>query len=390
MATFYEALGNAARSGICSYLDNYGNWLGYVQRYLPNPATGFSQAALGLGQRILCNREPPPFEGEIPFEGGQCEGVFYRWNYTIYRKNLATDVETNEGTTSISGIRGQVKKVGIEDPGTSVLFYAIGTNPDGSDQRINGFGSGSWSPGTYSWRWEGEVVRIDGQPDTCGNPTPIVQPPQPPVVNIPITYTNNEGNNVTIPVGFVYAPVNVNLNGTLSIPVRVDLGGVNFNGDINLPDGEFNIDFGNPSYPPGSPSPDRYDPDPDVPDIPPDVPGNDGEPPDELPEPETIRLLRACIVTVTILPDNITEVFQEDNPNVFIPRLGNVQFAIRVGNRLSWTAEIPVKNRRQFIPCPWEGGAIDVKGTPQPGVSWVITPVYAQQEQVIEFITTSP
>jgi len=69
--------------------------------------------------------------------------------------------------------------------------------------------------------------------------------------------------------------------------------------------------------------------------------------------------------------------FQGDNPDILIPAAGYISFYVDIpGTGKGWTLDIPVKNARNFIQCPWEGGAINVKGTPNPQVTFVITPVY--------------
>jgi len=103
--------------------------------------------------------------------------------------------------------------------------------------------------------------------------------------------------------------------------------------------------------------------DPGTPDVPDDVPTPITPPSPIVPEPETRQLLRGVIVTVTNIPDDFGLIFQEGNPDIYIPNLGYVNFLIATGNVLSWSVDLAVKNRRCFIPCPWEGGALRVEGT---------------------------
>lgn len=76
---------------------------------------------------------------------------------------------------------------------------------------------------------------------------------------------------------------------------------------------------------------------------------------------------------------SLTQIFQEEaNPDVWAPNLGYVNFLIRVSaDKYGWTVDQPVKNRRHLIPCPWPQGAVSVAGTPRPGVSWDLQPIYA-------------
>lgn len=81
-------------------------------------------------------------------------------------------------------------------------------------------------------------------------------------------------------------------------------------------------------------------------------------------------------MTTTHLDGNETTLEQQDNPAIYIPATGYVQFLIQVGNSSAWTNDIAVKNLRAFIPCPWDAGAVEVKGTPRYGNQFTVTPVY--------------
>lgn len=389
MNTYRQGLQNAARNAICDVLGNIANLNDFAQQ-LPFGSSAPGAALPRELYRLLCDREPPPLP-DPPFYGGQCEGVLYKWTYTIFRKTVSTGFESNEGTTSISNIRGRVQDVGLEDTGTSVVYYAIGTNADGSPQRINGFGSGTWSPGTYSWRWEGTITRQDAQPDTCGDPPPIIPTPEPDYRDIDIDFTYNDNSSgspidVNIPITFNYPTVN--FDGDVIIPIDFNFGDVKptFRGELNINfSPEINFNFGNPNYAPQPlPRPDNFQPEPDTPEPPPDVPIPVPPPPPDEPEPVPTSVIRAVIVTVSDVPENVGRIFQDINPDILLPNAGFVSFLIAVGNRTAWTSDIPVKNRRNFIECPWIGGAIDVRGTPREGYSWRLSKVFALPDQAIQ------
>lgn len=383
--TFVSELTEAIRSGLCQYITAYNNWADFVFDD-PILSTDLTRGARNSLQRFICNREPPP-EPDPLVPGGQCVGVGYKWQVQFEWAGNSSDTNwlpetiSNFTQPNTNGAIGELRKVG--GPGGWSLRFSSGSG------EVVVFSHTSGSPtGFRNFRFT-QIYRADGQPDNCGNVPAPVPPPDPPVVDTDITYIDADNNSVNVPITLVYAPVTVNFNGQLSIPVRVYVDNeVNpsFSADIDIGTGDISVNFGDQNYSPTITNPpSAYDTSDVPPDVPPDVP-DDYPIPDPLePQDDTIRLLKGCIVTVTDIPPGLTEVFQEDNPNIFIPRLGNIQFAIRIGNTLSWTEEVFVKNRRQFIPCTWEGGAIDVKGTPIPGVEWVISPVYAKQAEVAEF-----
>lgn len=391
MENFYTELGNGIRNAFCSSLElqqNYYGYLGGNNRFAV--AAQLAEQFFGTAYRIACNREPPD-PPEPPFEGGQCPvnyGVVVTYNVAY---DNATDV--NGVQTPLTGVLGPIQNIRLRPipnesnpSGCAVeITAAIGTFDLGSySQGGNpGFNAGDSTFSVY-------LYRGDGQPDNCGNPPTDPVEPEPGFNNtdIDITYTNNDGNDVTLPVTFIYGTANINLDGEFTIPVRLDFSGADLQigGDLNLSTGAIDLNFGNPNFNRnGLPNPDGYQPDPSIPDAPDDVPTNSPNPPLDSSEGSTTRILRACIVTTVTVPDGITSIFQDDNPTIFAPNLGYVQFAILVNGVLSWTGDIAIKNKRHFVPCPWEGGAVEVRGTPRPGVIWTITPVYALVEEAVEF-----
>jgi hypothetical protein len=253
------------------------------------------------------------------------------------------------------------------------------------------------------------VEREDGLPDTCGNPPPLSPvPPIPPEGTEPFPFSfpitiNEGGTPVTIDVGglVVVLPPRIGLNADINVPVQVniDVGGVNFsptvNLDFNIADGAFrvepgafDIDFGgivintNPppwNSPPGKCIPGGGAPRP-LPGTPtPDNPPGVEEPPTPRP-PKGERVIIGALVTVTTVQpwQRATVIGQDENPDIYAPDLGHINFLCRLGTGAvgGWTPDQKVKNRRCLIPCEWKYGALSVEGTPQQGVEWVITPIY--------------
>lgn len=388
--TFRDEFVGAVRNAFCTALQLQRNYYGYVGR---NPffiTARLAEQFFDVSYRLFCNMEPPP-KPDPPFTGGQCP-VAYIVNCTL---NFQFQDGASITPTNLTGTAG----------GPIARFYLRTSPPpfanadvmavragDGTEFRIGGAGSGSLSNpiGSETSFVINTITRVDGLPDDCGDPPPEVPEPEPGYnqPDAPFTYSPDGGGDINIPLIFIFAPVRVNLRGELTVPIRINLGGINpeFNGDINLNNGDININFGNPNYSrDGLPNPDGYEAPTDSPDVPPDVPVDVPNPPPTSNDDDTTRLLRACIVTVTSVPDDITEIFQDDNPNIYLPGFGNIQFAINVGGTIAWTSHINVYNKRNFIAVDWEGGANAVRGTPRPGVTWTITPIYALVEDAVEF-----
>lgn len=381
--SFRDGLLNGLRNGFCTALEFQRNYYGYVGRNPFFPTARAAEALMGAAYRLFCNQEPPePLEP--PFTGGQCSGVLY--DVTVYRNALLSNGEQkpNYPQSYVARVYGPVRGVIVEiTADVETMFIVSGTG--------NVYiGNLNFPAETYVDYSITSIVRVDGQPDTCGDPPVLIPDPEPGFNegDTNITYTNNDGLDLTVPLNFIFADLNVNLKGELTVPVRIDLGGLNFKigGELNLNTGDLNLNFGNRNYNRnGLPNPDGYKPDPNLPDVPDNVPDDVYVPSPTDEDDDTSRILRACIVTTTNVPDDISLIFQTGNPNITAPNLGYVSFCISVNGRLSWTSDIPVKNQRNFIACPWEGGAVDVRGTPRPGVAWVITPVYAAVEDAVTF-----
>lgn len=385
MASFIDAIGNTIRSGVCSYLSTYNNFNDAL--YGEGGLVGAIPRATGrTAYRMLCNDEPPE-PPPPPFTGGQCPKKYYVGYSVTYDSDTASGNQPDTVNSS-TFVWGPIQGFYMNTPNNGNFSVVAKETAFGPQKTIVLYTGGADAGGIISYEIQG-IFTADGSPDDCGNPPPVIPPPDSPSTTTNTSYETNNNVSVTVPINLTYAPVNIDVNGELNIPVRVNIpvdADVNFNANLSFNTGDITFNFGDSNYSPGSKSsPSCYDSPSDTPDVPPDVPVDVPSPDPDDPEPETIRLLRAAIVTVNVVPDGITEIFQDDNPNVFIPRLGNVQFLIRVGNRLAWTEEIAIKNKRQFVVCPWEGGAIDVRGTPQPNVVWNIAPVYAIQEQAVLF-----
>lgn len=400
MVGFVDALKNAARSAACS--------VGEASASLfPKPPgldlLGFGKAAFAFRDNFIrnfCNDEPPP--PPSPFTGGQCP-VKYRVRVEWTGTNRVTE-------TPVDGfVEGDYwgPILGVRTQKPSDTYF-----PDGGDCYLKCYGRATDTtplPVPLEFKiselfyddlnfYIASVTRLDGQPDNCGDPPPVIAPYNPGdfTIDTDINYTNNDGIDITIPVVGVVGVAFVDADLNLNVPVSFTFS-PNFNFDptftynidvnLNLGGGDDKI---SPPYvppdkpyrpgPPGSDSPSDYLPGDDVPTPPTDTP----DPPAPDPDEPKARVIRGVLVTVTeISPDaKPTQIGQGDNPDIFAPALGYVSFQIRLGNGSGgWTSDIPVKNIRNLIPCPWGGGALSVKGTPTLGVVWTLTPIYALPDE---------
>lgn len=391
MATYRDAVDGFIKSAACSVLGTLDGATQLITRKVAGDAfSDFSFPA--FLNRHLCGQEPPAVPPS-PFTGGQCDCVFYNCSGTIelFRKSdgLSQGVEPWAGQ-----IHGPINAITIEDPSSS--------RPDVASVTLSGLNSICAPTKVYPYSVANalfglrnltvsSVARADGLPDNCGSPSPIVPAPAPGFNQRSgdITYTNNEGVDVTVPIVAAFGYASLNVDASVTIPVTIDVGGITLDADFNLNTGDIQFFPTNNIYgdrrrgtkptdvlpPPGE----------DTPDYPPTLP------PGLLPigegESEGESAIVAVLVTVTEFDNELVgTLFQSDNPDISIPNFGYVSFLCRVGTIDSaWSSDIPVKNRRNVIPCPLSWGAIQVKGTPRQGVSWVLTPLYSKKEAPIVF-----
>lgn len=341
-----------------------------------------------MAYRLACNREPPP-PPEPDFTGGQCP-TNYTVNTTFQRKNVIAfqcQVTPVEGA-STPFVMGPILGLVTERSSNADVLYIVHGANGAMRTEVTSNTDSPGCPGQFSNYRITSAVRTDGLPDNCGDPPPPTPTPEPGYNSplIVVNYTDNSSNDISLNTRFTFLQPIVKIDGSIRVPLRIDVGdiGVNIRGDIDVNTGDININFGNQNYNPSNePNPDAYDSPDDIPDVPPDVPTPVVPPSPDNPNDDTTTILRACIVTVSSVGDEQSIIYQNANPDIFVPNLGYVQFLIAVNNRLAWTSDIPVKNTRHFIPCPWQGGALAVRGTPRVGVAWTISPVYDKAESSI-------
>lgn len=398
MNSYLNGLGNAVRRAYCTWLGggapSIAYWIESLNDASPIPII---RRIRENAHRVICNREPPPIDTP-PISGGQCPvryNVTVRYTYTISQGGQCRTF-TEQQTSN--GVLGAIQGVRPYRSGNNVGYQLIGApdppgNPSGVITSVIFIdGTPNPCPGRLASVNIVNMVRVDGQPDDCGNPP--LPPDDLPDSRTPEIIEYNDGDtNIFIPVIIAFGLAYIDADANIQIPFTIEFnpefnfefGGTR--GRLSPDDGEVVIDDPGGGSPPGTKNPPKsYDPENPPPDEDGDVPEPDNPPP---PEGDDEEILRGVLVTVTNPTSSrrISEIFNEDIPNLFVPRFGNVSFMIRVGSTFGWTDLIEVRNRRQFIPCPWEGGAIEVRGQTDPGVEWILTPVYVRGEREPAIIT---
>lgn len=182
----------------------------------------------------LCGA-PPPTLPPPPFSGGQCEGVQYEVSVE-WRQNEGNLIETTRivwGTVKgfepeefQTGWRMCIKAGGQFDPGVSncnSVSFVNGSDNPFSAYQITG------------------VVRVDGQPDDCGDPPSEWYPEIPPPTDIDITSTvsitniDNQTTEYNVSVNrdgdqYIRFPAVLNVSG---VSVGIDVTGISV-GEINI------------------------------------------------------------------------------------------------------------------------------------------------------------
>lgn len=382
---FLDGLAETTNRAFCVILANTVNQADLLQ-YVLTPGFGEQYNPFPSLYAQNCPLTPPQ-PPESPFAGGQCATsyrVFWSGEYRGGAPGSANDGYLPVSESTASGVLGPITGIRyIPNPAGNGARVVIDAN--GVYEGRFGFTTTNSEPFFRNLRIT-SVVRDDGLPDNCGDPPPDTSPPPPGynIYNDNVTYNDTNNVEVTIPVILTFGYATVNIDGRLSIPINANFtANPEFNLNFNYRPGDNNVqpDFTDPRVPLPSPCnpPGGFIPDPSVPPPPDSIPDPDPDAPATDDPTERRELLVGCIVTTTFLDGNETTIAQQENPDIYIPATGYVQFRIRVGNVSGWTNDIPVKSLRAFIPCPWDGGAIEVKGTPRFGNQFTVTPVYVTQ-----------
>lgn len=341
---------------------------------------------------------------DTPFAPGICDIAY---GVTVTFRVQTPGGSALDGTfTAGTVVWGPIGRAGVlesQDPGLpsrkiffiELTHYGPNNLPRSGPQRTTIAGPG----GAFN-ESEVSILNVEAVPFPAGasGECPVL-PPAPPyrpedfTTDIDVTYPQPNGPLVTIPFTAIIAPFFVSNDLTLKMPITFKINPNitnNFKADFevkatfDLSTGETEYNWGDDIEPPVAP--------PSLPPAtrPPFTPGNEITPPkppsipDPTPLPPEDREggeLIGALVTVTSGSNakKVSTIFQNDNPDILVPSVGHISFAIDAGDgRFGWTSDLVVKNMRCYIPVPPGCKATDVRGTPQPGFTWVITPIYTK------------
>lgn len=359
MAGFTDTVKQAIKEAYCSNVRSSPDWFSALRRIVV--PDGLADAADAFN-RAVCNSTdnasddiPPP-----PFTGGQCANKLY--NVFARRVRSTGPFITpppgtgcaDDGIIQIGfSLQGPIRSIRIVETTTDQFGFITDrwsiAHGVSSEFNLGGILRGCPTAGFKEF----SVVPTVG-PDDCGDPPPELPEPGPIVVNPPdITYDDDDGNPITVPIGIIFAPVLIRANGQITIPVSVDVGGINLTGNFDLfPNAEINLFPDAVINRPGTPdNPDLTDPE----------PGSDGQPDEEEDQSGVDPIVAVVVRSNQEGFTRASEVAQEDLPTLFAPRLGNVSFYTTTGGIGSWTPFQPIQSTNQYIPCPDVYGAVDVK-----------------------------
>jgi len=353
----------------------------------------------GIARGLLCDKPSSPRPGQANL-GLVVPCTCDRYEIT-YRLELENGSNLGTSKFTVFGEIAGFRTFPVSGSATGGQVFCRGAVPGGGCrsnlewvQLPGGTGSGGvTSVNVISIKNLSRPDNNCGQPPTR-NPVPVpdggIQLPDVQIIYAPV-FGDNTTNNVNITPTLLRPYFNI--NNELEIPINLktdialDFGTLNVDARINLSTGDVVINLpglqgrdspgGGGTAPtlPGSGGgriPKIIDP---VGDVPEDVP-EDGEKPNR-----TDRLIGILVRTSNApLIRRLTEINQDSNPSIFAPSLGHVNFLYALdetGSIRGWSEDFRVKNENHFIPVPSEVRAIDYGATPQPGIEWTVTPVYA-------------
>ena len=392
MSTLRDGILSAARDAYCTQVRSSPQWFGNLRRVLT--PTDLRQRADFLIQWV-CG-EPPNSEDwpDPPFSGGQCP-VRYQVNVEgpgprgfANGACLGGDwTKTNENIFwgPILGIRLRSQFVcagsgGVAYEGAELLCHGHAPVPASPRSPTPIWVSGALGGAWYSVRIT-SVSRIDGQPDNCGDPFPDLPDPAP--ISQPTTITYGDNNQYSLTVPIIFAPVYIALDGSLKIPIQVDISPTfNVKGELELfPNFDLDLNFNAPNPddgPEGEPPPDE-----------PTGDGNDDKPqPSPDPEKPPEDRIYAAVVRCRIEPEaRPSGVYQEVGPDIYVPRLGSVRFGSLLSGVMFWTEDLDVKGLTSVINCPIPWGADVVTFNAADGVVGNYAPIYTRPNEWPPYIS---
>jgi len=376
MASLVVGVAEGLRRSVCAILAAQDYVNGAIGSIYPPGSVLPGIAITALRRFNGCNPADDPAPPAGAFTGGQC-AVAYRIILSVNNPSTGVPVP---GSPFDVGTRTGPLELTRNTPAPAVC-----NSPNvGRASREMGPVNGGQNPillvnaacSTFD-QFGGVVVqRIDGLPDDCGGPPPIVPPPIPIERDVNVTYINNEGDTVNLTLPFIFAPIVTNLNGDFNIPFTFDFGGVEFSGNMQI-EPNFNVTINPPAAPRGTDSPftDLPAPNPEI---------------EVEPRPPGQRVIGVVVQAQLVGEQQITTISTTDIPPILAPRCGSVKFGYVLNNRSWWSPDIDIKDLNCFIPCPFSQGADAVAASPAPGVSLGFAPIFGDPLATMEAPPSTP
>lgn len=333
--------------------------------------------------RTVCGRSVPP----PPLEGGECPIPYgIQISFTANHLNPAQSYTSNQTSDCAFApfIYGPVGGPFEDRTESGIVWKIRGYDAEGNTQVVGI--TDTVNPAFYRDITINSLSFFPCDPNYPGC-EPTYRLPDPldfdlDIGNVSFVYVDIGGNSINVDGRLILESPSININGTLNLPFRFTIGPNNLNISPTFR-GDFTLNVGGGGLPPAPvtnpPAPDPADFNVDV-----DVDIN-GQPPAPVPDPPDVefwrpvegKLLYGVIVTATVSDEaSLSVIFQQGNPDIYVPSLGHVNFYQGVGQNTAWSEDIKVKNTGQLILAPDPLRAISVAGTPQPNVSLRLNPVY--------------
>jgi len=389
VASFLEQVGNVARDAVQGLACGVENYQEFIRRVSPLSDVFPPPPSLWP---LLCPDRPPPPQAfpRPPFEGGQCEGVTYRIEGLSAVTKSAGDPD---GTRQLigNGNRNVIGPVGgftLENP-LNDGFRRIGIRTGVGVILVRD------APGDSVWYSDPlftAIVRVDGEPDDCGNPPseyPIPPAPFPPLPPEDRPVTDPDGGpDINFTFAPTLAPIFIDIDGSVNVPVNVNVSGPNIFAPVDIPVNinlptfapSFNFGGGGGGGNPGPPTSPCCEP-PTVPG--PGVEGEEDQPIVTEPPPEGLRMYGVQVLSqVEADRTSATNISTgSEIPDLWVPRIGSVYFELDVSNRrgsvrLLYSQDYDVKLTNQIVIGPPEGKILRAFIRPGKGVRATAIPLF--------------
>lgn len=365
---FLDGAREVIRNAYCGALTpaaGYLNWASSARENLgiPGPIIDVPAALINGANGLFCNRVPGPIPPEVPpqFTGGQCVGSRYNVAWVV-------DVVGGQAGPRPNNVNVIGPVVGLTDrvEGNFTILELI--SEGGANTLVVGNFSNVSPAATYDGFRDVVVTPRFNDPDDCGD-LPGTRPTEPPPgTDVPVDddIVVDDGNGpINIPVDISFSPVSVSVDGDLNVGFNINNPDFSLFGALNLTTGDINFNFGGRK------------PDNEQCCLPPDLDDNDQPEEGEEDPPETQQTIVGVLVNSVVVTDEIrsTLVAQENGPDFYNPRVGNIYFQLRVEGQIFWTAPIKIQHENQYVQCPVDFGAIRVVANPIQGVTMRLSPI---------------